>query len=111
ALLALAVGRERSALPALATSVIGLMLVRPELASRWGFALSVAATAGLVLLVPGWADALNRRGVPPGVAEALAVPAAAHLATAPLVVSFSGELSLVAVGANPLASPLFAPAT
>lgn len=111
ALLALAVGRERSALPALATSVIGLLLVRPELASRWGFALSVAATAGLVLLVPGWADALNRRGVPPGVAEALAVPAAAHLATAPLVVSFSGELSLVAVGANLLASPLVAPAT
>ncbi|GAA2776469.1 ComEC/Rec2 family competence protein [Saccharopolyspora taberi] len=111
ALLALILGRERSALPALAASVIVLLLVAPELASTVGFALSVAATAGLVLLAPLWSAALHARGVPVGIAEAVAVPAAAHLTTAPLVAAISGEVSAVAVVANLLAGPVIAPAT
>ncbi|MCA1189189.1 ComEC/Rec2 family competence protein [Saccharopolyspora sp. 6T] len=110
-LFALALGRERSALPTLAGSVIGLLLLAPGLATTAGFALSVAATAGLVLLAPGWSAALHARGVPVGLAEALAVPAAAHLVTAPLVAAISGQVSLVAVVANLLAGPLVAPAT
>ncbi|PFG94545.1 competence protein ComEC [Saccharopolyspora erythraea NRRL 2338] len=110
-LLALVLGRERSALPALAGSVIALLLLMPQLAGTAGFALSVAATAGLVLLAPVWAGALHARGVPVGVAEALAVPAAAHLVTAPLVAAISGEVSAVAVVANLLAGPVIAPAT
>ncbi|WP_243789462.1 ComEC/Rec2 family competence protein [Saccharopolyspora gloriosae] len=110
-LFALALGRERSALPILSASVIGLLLVAPGLATTAGFALSVAATAGLVLLAPTWAGAMHARGVPIGIAEALAVPAAAHLVTAPLVAAISGEVSLVAVVANLLAGPLVAPAT
>ncbi|MFR9729364.1 ComEC/Rec2 family competence protein [Saccharopolyspora sp. MS10] len=111
ALLALALGRERSVLPALSAAVIGLLLLAPGLATTIGFALSVAATAGLVLLAPGWARALHSRGVPVGVAEALAVPAAAHLVTAPLVAAISGQVSIVAVLANLLSGPLVAPAT
>ncbi|MFB9566347.1 DNA internalization-related competence protein ComEC/Rec2 [Saccharopolyspora hordei] len=110
-LLALALGRRRSALPVLSASVIGLLLLLPELATSPGFALSVAATAGLVLLAPAWAAGLRDRGVPIGAAEAVAVPLAAHVVTAPLVAALSGTVSLVAVPANLLAGPVVAPAT
>ncbi|RKT82827.1 competence protein ComEC [Saccharopolyspora antimicrobica] len=110
-LLALVLGRRRSALPVLSASVIGLLLLLPELATSAGFALSVAATAGLVVLAPAWAAALRDRGVPVGVAEAIAVPLAAHVVTAPLVAALSGTVSLVAVPANLLAGPVVAPAT
>jgi competence protein ComEC len=111
ALLALALGRGRSAVPALAAAVLGLLFADPALAVDPGFALSVLATAALVLVAPGWAAGLRRRGVPPGVAEAVAVPAAACVATTPVVAGLSGGVSLVAVVANLLAVPAVAPAT
>ncbi|MGQ0838061.1 ComEC/Rec2 family competence protein [Actinokineospora sp.] len=110
-LLALALGRERSALPALGTAVIVLVVLDPGMAVAFGFVLSVLATGALVLVAPRWADALARRRVPRGLAEALAVPAAAHLATAPVVAGMSGQVSLVAVVANLVAAPVVAPAT
>jgi competence protein ComEC len=110
-LAALAAGRPRAALPALAAGVTVLVLVDPELAGDAGFALSVLATGGLLLLAPRWRDALRRRRVPTGFAEALAVPAAAQLACAPVVAGISGTISLVAVPANLLAVPAIAPAT
>jgi competence protein ComEC len=111
ALLALATGRPRSALPALGAAVLVLVFVSPPLARDPGFALSVLATAGLVLLAPGWAAWLRSRHVPPGVAEALAVPAAAMVATAPVIAAISGTVSLVSIPANLLAEPAVAPAT
>jgi competence protein ComEC len=111
ALLALASGRSRAALPALGAAVAILVVVDPELAGAPGFALSALATGGLLLLAPGWRDALRRYGVPPGLAEALAVPAAAQVACAPVIAALSGTVSLVAVPANLLAVPAVAPAT
>ncbi|MCF0095086.1 ComEC/Rec2 family competence protein [Micromonospora sp. MH99] len=110
-LVALAAGRPRAALPALAAAVTVLVLVDPELAGDAGFALSVLATGGLLLLAPRWRDGLRRRGVPAGLAEALAVPAAAQVACGPVVAGISGTVSLVAVPANLLAVPAIAPAT
>jgi DNA internalization-related competence protein ComEC/Rec2/DNA polymerase III delta subunit len=110
-LLALALGRARSAVPALAVAVLALLLADPALAVDPGFALSVLATAALVLLAPRWMAALRARGVPPGVAAALVVPLAAHLATAPVIAGLSGEVGLVTVAANLLAAPAVAPAT
>ncbi|SER65455.1 competence protein ComEC [Actinokineospora terrae] len=110
-LVALALGRERSALPALAVAVIVLVTVDPAMAVSFGFVLSVLATAALVLVVPGWVDRLERRRVPRLLAEAIAVPAAAHLATAPVVAGMSGQVSLVAVVANLVVAPVVAPAT
>lgn len=110
-LLALVLGRRRSALPALSAAVIGLLLIDPELGGDPGFALSVLATGALVLIAPCWSDALRRRRVPAGVAEALVVPVAAHVVTAPVIAGLSGQLSLVAVVANLLAAPAVAPAT
>jgi competence protein ComEC len=111
ALLALASGRVRVASAALAAAVaVGLML-DPALALDAGFALSVLATGALVLLAPRWRDALRSRGVPSGLAEAVAVPAAAQAACGPVIVALSGQVSLVAVPANLLAAPAVAPAT
>lgn len=111
ALLALVLGRGRSAVPALCAAVLILLLIDPALGADPGFALSVLATGALVLLAPAWVGALRHRGVPPGIAEALAVPAAAHVVTVPVVAGLSGQVSLVAVMTNLLAGPAVAPAT
>lgn len=110
-LLGLATGRSRAAMPALAAGVGALIVIDPELAGDAGFALSVLATSGLLLLAPGWRDALHRRGLPVAVAEAFAVPAAAQLACGPVIAGLSGTVSLVAVPANLLVAPAIAPAT
>ena len=110
-LLALASGRVRAALPALGAAVVVLLLADPGLALDPGFALSVAATAAIVLLAPGWARRLRTRGWPHWPADAVAVSAAAGLATAPLVAGLSGTVSLVSLPANLLAAPAVAPAT
>jgi competence protein ComEC len=111
ALLALASGRPRAAMPALGATVTVLVVVDPQLAGTPGFALSVVATGGLLLLAPGWRDALRRLGVPAGLAEALAIPAAAQLAVSPIIAGMSGTVSLVAVVANLVATPVMVPAT
>jgi competence protein ComEC len=49
--------------------------------------------------------------VPTGLAEALAVPAAAQVACAPVVASISSTVSLVSIPANLLVVPAVAPAT
>lgn len=110
-LAALVLGRRRSVVPALAVAVCGLILVDPAMATSMGFALSVVATGGLVFLAPRWAAALAARRVPPGAAEALAVPVAAFVATAPVIAGMAGEVSLVSVAANLLAAPVVAPVT
>jgi competence protein ComEC len=102
-------GRNR-AIRALGVAVLVLLLVQPRLAVSAGFALSVLATAGIVLLAPGWRDALSR-WLPRWLAEAIAVPAAAQLACTPLVAAISGQVSLVAVIANLLVAPVVGPAT
>ncbi|WP_250283983.1 ComEC/Rec2 family competence protein [Frankia sp. CiP1_Cm_nod2] len=103
-------GRPRLAMPALAATVLVLVLSSPDLARSVGFTLSVAATAGLVILVPGWRDALAGR-LPRWLAEPLAVAAAAHVACSPIIVAIGGGVSLVAVPANMLAEAAVAPAT
>ena len=110
-LLALATGRTRAAAAALAAAVVLALLLDPGLASSVGFSLSVLATAALILLAPRWRDSLRAAGVPPGVAEALAVPAAAQVACAPVIAALSGQVSSIAVPANLLAAPAVAPAT
>ncbi len=102
-------GRQR-ALRGLSVAVVGLLLIDPSLATSPGFALSAMATGGIVLLAPGWRDALSR-WLPRWLAEAIAVPAAAQLACTPVVAALSGQVSLVAVPANLLVAPVVGPAT
>ncbi|MGX4692278.1 ComEC/Rec2 family competence protein [Streptomyces sp. JNUCC 63] len=111
ALLALATGRRRSLLPALATAVLLLVLYDPWLSRSYGFLLSVLATGALLTLAPRWSAALRRRRVPARLAEALAAAAAAQALCAPVVAVLSARVSLVAVPCNLLAEVAVAPAT
>ncbi len=111
ALLAIATGRRRSLIPALATAVLLLVLYDPWLARGYGFLLSVLATSALLTVAPRWSAALQRRRVPPGLAEALAAAAAAQALCAPVVAVLSARVSLVAVPCNLLAELAVAPAT
>ncbi|MCC5476185.1 ComEC/Rec2 family competence protein [Streptomyces barringtoniae] len=111
ALLALATGRRRSLIPALATAVLLLVLYDPWLARSYGFLLSVLATGALLVLAPGWSEALRRRRVPPRLAEALAAAAAAQAVCGPVTAVLSARVSLVAVPCNLLAEVAVAPAT
>ena len=103
-------GRPRAALPALSAAVFTLLLIDPTLAVSAGFALSVQATAALVLLAPAWIRALRRRGVPLGPATLIALPVAAHVATVPVIAAISGNVSLVAIPANMMVAPVVTPA-
>ena len=52
-----------------------------------------------------------RRWAPGWLAESLCVPAAAQLATQPLITILSGEISVVGLGANMAAAPFVGPVT
>ncbi|CAM5351697.1 Membrane protein OS=Kitasatospora aureofaciens OX=1894 GN=GCM10010502_58570 PE=4 SV=1 [Kitasatospora aureofaciens] len=110
-MLALATGRPRQAVPALAGAVLVLVLLDPFLARSFGFLLSVLATAGLLVLGPHWAESLRARRWPHHLAGALAATAAAQALCAPVTVVLSGHISLVAVPCNLLAELAVAPAT
>lgn len=110
-LLAILTARRRQAVPALSATVIVLMIAAPHLAVDVGFALSVSATAALVLLAPRWSQRLSARGWPKPLADAVCIAAAAQLVTAPLVAGVTGTLSLVSVAANLAVAALIAPIT
>ncbi|MEU8144761.1 ComEC/Rec2 family competence protein [Nonomuraea sp. NPDC048901] len=54
AAIALGTGRTKDGVAALSASILLLILFDPELARSYGFALSVFATAGILLLAPRW---------------------------------------------------------
>lgn len=111
ALLALVAGRERHALPALCAAVGVLLVLVPDLAVDVGFALSVSATAALVVLAPALVARLCAWGWPRTAAEVTAVSVAAFAVTAPIMAAVTGTVSLVSVAANVLVAPVVAPLT
>ena len=104
-------GRRFRALATMAAAVLILLLVDPWLAHTYGFALSVAATAGLLIVAPGWCDRMLDRGVPLWAAGPAAATAAAEVFCEPLLVIFTGSLPLIAVPCNVLAVPAAPAAT
>lgn len=110
-LLAVLSHRRRQALPAVAATVVALMVGAPELAVDVGFALSVSATAALVVIAPVWSRRLAGRGWPKPLADAVSVALAAQVVTAPLVAGISGSVSLVGVLANLVVAPVIPPIT
>ena len=95
----------------LALVVIGLILYDSSLAAHYGFALSVAATGGIIAAVPPFHTLIGRTGLPDIIVRALAVALAAHLVTMPIVALMSNRVSVIAVAANLLAAPAVAPIT
>ena len=110
ALAAVVGGRERQGVPALFAAALVLVLIDPELARSYGFALSALATAGILIVAPVWRRGLSRR-MPRRLAEPLAVAAAAQVACAPLLAMLGTGVGLAAIPANLLAAPAVGPAT
>ena len=112
ALLAVITGTRRTGVHALAFAVVFLVVTSPAMASSWGFALSVAATGGLILLAGPMVSRWGQGGrVRTAVVAALALTIGAQVATLPLIAAFGDGLSLVSVPANLLAAPAVAPVT
>lgn len=103
-LIAIAAGRPGGGAAALSVAVIALLVADPWYARDYGFALSVAATGGLLLLARPLATALSRI-MPAPIALALAVPLAAQLACQPVLVLLDPAISIAGVAANLLAAP------
>jgi len=100
ALVAILSGRPRVGASALALSVAILLIVDPWLSVSLGFALSVAATAGLLVQ----AQVSQRPSL-------LGATLAAQVATAPIVVGLGQGLPLIGVAANLAAAPVVPVAT
>jgi competence protein ComEC len=110
-LLGMLSSRRRQAIPSLSATVLVLMVTAPQLAVDVGFALSVVATAALVVIAPAWSRRLVSRGWPKPLADAVCIACAAQVVTAPLVAGISGRVSVVAAAANLAAVPAIAPIT
>ena len=106
---ALGAGGRRRGLRQLSAAVIVLALIDPYLGRSWGFALSVLASAGIIWWAGRWSEAML--WLPRPIAEAVAVPLAAQLATTPVVAALSGAVSVAGVVTNALAGPIVGPAT
>ena len=107
---ALVLGRPGRAMPALGTTVVALLVLDPWLARSFGFALSVLATAGLVLGAQPLAARLESV-LPTWLARAASIPIAAQLACAPVIVLLDPAVATFAVPANLLSAAALVPAT
>ncbi|WP_448059885.1 ComEC/Rec2 family competence protein [Cellulomonas hominis] len=106
----LALGRPARSVAALAVAVVVLLVADPWLARDIGFVLSVVATCGIV----GLTAPLAARGAPwtgRTLAQAIAVPVAAQVACAPVLLVLEPAVSVYAVPANLVVAPAVAPAT
>ena len=104
---------NRSPVPALSVAVIALVALDPWLAVSYGFALSVAATAGLILWVNRIQTFLDRtipKRVPLWIIQTLTVTIAAQFSVFPILVALGSPISLSSIPANMLAVPLAGPA-
>ena len=99
-----AAGRPGRGVPALAAAVVVLLVIDPWMSRNFGFALSVLATAGLLILAPPLTRMLARR-MPAALAGAIAIPLAAQLACQPVLILLNPTVPLYGVAANMLAEP------
>lgn len=97
-------GRRVAGLPVLALAVSVLCSADPWLARDYGFALSVAATAGLLIATGPMADWLSR-WLPKYLATVIAVPVVAQVACQPILLLLEPSLPTYGIVANILAAP------
>ena len=109
-LLARGSGRQSDSIPALGFAIAAVILIDPWQSRDPGFALSVLATAGLLLLAPKITEYFQKF-LPDRLASALAPPIAAISLCTPVLVAISGYIAPIAVVANVIAAPLVAPIT
>lgn len=97
-------GRRSASVPALAGAVLILVLIDPWQSRDYGFALSAAATAGILVGERPVRAALSRR-LPRWLAASLALPLVAQAACAPVLILLQPQVGLWSVPANVIAAP------
>jgi competence protein ComEC len=102
--------RGRDSLPALGFAIAAVVVADPWQVRDPGFALSVLATAGLLIAAPRLVEKFSTV-MPKPLAIVIATPLAATLFCSPVIVAISGQLSLMSIVANVLAAPAVAPIT
>ena len=102
--------RGRDSLPALGFAIAAVVVADPWQVRDPGFALSVLATAGLLIAAPHLVEKFSKV-MPKVLATIIATPLAATLFCAPVIVAISGQLSLMSIVANILVAPAVAPIT
>ncbi|MEY4476816.1 MAG: hypothetical protein RJA31_320 [Actinomycetota bacterium] len=105
ALVALALGRPSTGLALLSAAVLVSLALWPALSHSIGFALSVCATLGLLLLTNPLTETLAR-WVPRRIAMVVAVPVAAQISVQPLLLVFQATIPTFGIVANAFADPL-----
>jgi competence protein ComEC len=108
-LVAALAGRPASRWYALGLAVVVTLALNPRASGEVGWQLSFAAVVGLLALAPRWREALRRARLPGPVADAVAVTAAATVATAPLMALYFQQVSIASLPANLAAAPAVAP--
>ncbi len=103
-LLGLASARKVRPLGGLAMAALLILLWNPQWIWDAGFQLSVMATLGLILTVPGIMRLLDR--LPTTLSTVLAVPIAAYLWTIPLQLLYFQKLTTYSILLNAIATPL-----
>lgn len=109
-LIGINLGRRVNPIDALALSVILLLIFDPRLAVDYGFALSVLATLGILVLAPKFVELFQRR-MRTWLAVGVAVTVAAQIACLPILLVLQPEIPVYSVLANLLAEPLVVPIT
>src|SRR5439155_13962942 len=112
-LLARETGRAGTAATALGWAVVLLLTIDPGYVADPGFALSAAATGGLIAWAPPLTTTLSRLAggrLPGWLAESLGVSIAAEIATLPIALAAFGRFGLIAPLVNLFVVPLVAPA-
>ena len=110
-LLAKSRGEKADSVPSLGLAISFLILMDPFQAIDPGFALSVAATAGILLLAPRIQSYIADRFGHQKFAEVMAIPLSATIMCTPVILAISGLFSLVSIPANIVAEPVVAPIT
>jgi competence protein ComEC len=109
-LIALATRTRGDSLPALGFAMAAVVVIDPWQSREPGFALSVLATGGLLLIAPR-ITAYLQRWMLRQVAAVIAIPIAALALCLPVIIALSGYISLISIIANIVAAPFVAPIT
>ena len=103
-------GRPVVGATALCAAILVALMFDPTLSHSIGFALSVSATLGLLVLARPLTE-IASRWMPTPVAVAVAIPLSAAIACQPIILGFSPYIPVYGVVANILAEPLIPIAT
>ena len=104
-------GEKTFGLASLGFAIIMLILFDPFQGIDPGFALSVLATAGILLLAPKLQEKFKSVITPDWLLEGISIPISATIFCLPVILLLANEVSIATIPANILVAPVIAPVT